>query len=697
MKPKAIHGKVKLLALCLVLGLLVPIFADEGMWLFNQPPAETLKKKYNFDLTKDWLERTQKASIRFNNGGSGSFVSPNGLVITNHHIGGDSLQKLSPKDKNYYRDGFFAANPDEELKCPDLELNVLEAIEDVTEIVQAAVKPNMSTGQAASARQAVISNLEKASKEKTGLRSNVISLYNGGLYHLYRFKQYTDIRLVFAPEAAIANFGGDTDNFEYPRFCLDVCFFRVYENGKPLASKYFFPWSTKGPEEGDLVFVSGNPGTTNRLETVAQLKHRRDIWLPYSLSRLRFLEALLLQFAAKSPEYSRLADKDLYPVANARKAYTGQYHGLLNPKIMAEKAADEAKLKALVAKDPGHQKKYGGAWKTVADAHQKLKKFEVEYNLLELGHGLYSRHFIFARHLVRLAEEQTKPNADRLPDYRETNLDSLKQQLFSPAPISPELEQAKLAGTLAFMAEHLGGEHPLVKKILAGKSPADRAAELTQGTKLGSDAFRKELAQGGLEAIKQSNDPMIQLALLIDGDSRALRKKYLEEVQEPLQQAYALLAKARFELYGSSIPPDATFTPRLAFGVVKGYEVDGEKLPFFTTFAGAFTRAKLQQNRDPFHLPQSWHKAKDKLDLKTPFNFVSTSDTIGGNSGSPVLNRKGELVGINFDRNRHGLVRNFVYTDYQARHISVHGLGVLEALRTIYQADRLVKELVPEK
>jgi hypothetical protein len=429
--------------------------ADEGMWLLNNLPKELLKKKYDFTVTKDWLERVQKASIRFSNG-TGSFVSADGLVVTNHHIGAGALQKLSTKTKNFYRDGFHAPTGADELKCPGMELNILESIEDVTEQVQAAVKQGTSAAQAA-ARQAAISKIEKESKDKTGLRSNVIPLYNGGLYHLYRFKQYTDVRLVFAPEAAIANFGGDTDNFEFPRYCLDVCFFRVYEKGKPLNTKHYFPWSTKGPAEGDLVFVSGNPGSTNRLDTLAHLKHRRDYTLPYMLGRLRHLEALLQQFAALSPQHSKWADQDLYGIANARKALTGQYLGLLSPAIIAQKAKHEDTLKDLVQADPARQKKFGHAWDMIEKAQKKLAKFEVEYYLIAQANGLFSQHFTIARHLVRLAEEKTKPNEKRLPEYRDSNLDSLKLQLFSPAPIHAELEQAKLAGSLAFLAEHLGG------------------------------------------------------------------------------------------------------------------------------------------------------------------------------------------------------------------------------------------------
>jgi hypothetical protein len=667
--------------------------ADEGMWLLNNPPRELLKRKYQFDLTDAWLERVQKASVRFNSGGSGSFVSADGLVVTNHHIGADSLQKLSPKDKDYYRDGFYARIRTEELKCPDLELNVLQSIADVTPRVNAAVKSEMRPAQAAAARRAVMAEIEKESLEQTGLRSDVVTLYQGGLYHLYRYKKYTDVRLVMAPEHGIAAFGGDTDNFEYPRYNLDICFFRVYEQNRPIEVGHYLKWSDQGPAEGDLVFVSGHPGSTNRQDTVARLRHRRDRTLPYTLNRLRAEEALLLQFSEQSPEQARMARKDLARVANARKAIAGQYHGLLDPAIVARKEAEESELRARVAADPERQKAYGGAWESIARAEKVLADFEHEYTLLERGDAFDCDLFHIARHLLRLVTEKPKQNADRLREYRDSNLESLEFQLFSPAPIYPELERAKLVGGFAFLAEILGGEHPLTMKVLAGRSPAARAAELVAGTKLFDPAERRRLAAAGPQGLQESTDTMIVLARLVDAEARAVRKRFEDQVEEVERQAYAQIAQARFAIHGTGIPPDATFTLRLAFGVVRGIHADGAAIPYTTTFAGVFERAERQGNREPFVLPPRWRQGKDKLDLATPFNFVSTADTIGGNSGSPVLNRAGQLVGINFDRNRPGLVRNFVYTDEQARHIAVHSRGVLEALRKLYDAEGLVEEL----
>jgi hypothetical protein len=685
------------LAVVVLGGAAMTATSDEGMWLLNDPPRDHLKQKYNFDLTDEWLRRAMHGSVRLNNGGSGGFVSAEGLIVTNHHVAADALQKLSKPGTDLYGGGFYAPTREQELRCPDLELNVLQEITDVTAEVNAAVKPEMKPAEAFAARRAVMAKIEKESLDKTGLRSDVVTLYNGGLYHLYRYKKYTDVRLVFAPEKSIAGFGGDVDNFEYPRFDLDVAFFRAYENEQPAKSPHFFRWSETGPAAGDLVFVTGHPGTTNRLETLAKLKHRRDVTLPYVLGVLRTFEAALSQYGERGPEEHRQAAGNHHRVANSRKAFSGQLQGLLDPKILAQKEADEMVLVRPVIKvlspfspdDPFPSI----PWSRIAKAQKTLATFEKEYSLLETGHAFYSDLFTIARHCVRMADELPKASADRLREFRDSNLDSLRFQLFSPAPIYRDLERAKLTASLTLLAEHLGGDHPTVKLALAGKNPANRADELVGGTKLYDVGERKRLVDGGRSAVDSSTDPLIALAKAVDAEARRLRKRYEEEVEEPERQAYAEIAKLRFAAFGRSVAPDATFTLRLAFGTVQGYEVGGETLPFHTTFGGAFEKSARLGSKEPFDLPKRWLDGKSKLDLATPFNFVSTADTIGGNSGSPVLNRAGELVGINFDRNRHGLVRNFVYTDVQARHVAVHCRAVLEALRKLYGAGPLAKEL----
>ncbi len=678
-------------AVLVVGGSAMTAVSDEGMWLLNNPPKKQLKQKYDFDLTDEWLTRAMLASVRLNSGGSGGFVSPNGLLVTNHHVAADSAQKLSKTGFDLIGYGFYAPTHKDELKCPDLEINVLQEIVDVTKEVNTAVTSEMTSAQAFAARRAAMATIEKASLDKTGLRSDVVTLYNGGAYHLYRYKKYTDVRLVFSPEKAIASFGGDVDNFEFPRMNLDVAFFRAYENGEPAKTPHFFKWSETGPMFGDLVFVTGHPGTTQRLETLAKLKHRRDVTLPYTLYRLRTLEAALTQFSEQSPEKRRQAATDLHRAANSRKAFSGQLQGLLDPKILEKKHESEQNLKLMSFSNPNLRPLE--PWGTIEGIQDNLASFEKPYSLLEIGHAFSSELFTLARHCVRMADELPKKSPDRLREYRDSNLESLKFQLYSPAPLYPDLERTKLTASLTFLAEVLGGEHPTVKLVLAGKNPATRADEHMGVTKLFDPAERKRLVEGGKEAIETSKDPMIMLAKAVDSESRKLRTRYETEIEEPERQAYATLANMLFKTYGDTVAPDATFTLRLAYGVVKGYEVGGEKLPFHTTFGEAFEKSVALDGKEPFDLPKRWLDGKGKLDLSTPFNFVSTADTIGGNSGSPVLNRNGELVGINFDRNRHGLVRNFVYTDIQARHIAVHSRAVLEALRKLYPAESLVKEL----
>jgi hypothetical protein len=676
--------------------------SDEGMWLFNQPPTKLLKERHNFDANREWLEHLQKSSVRFNTGGSGSFVSGDGLVMTNHHIGADQLQKMSSQEKDYLKDGYYAKSPAEEVKCPDLELNVLMEIEDVTDRVNAAVKPSMDAVAAQKARKAVMNTIEKESTDKTGLRSDVVTLFQGGMYHLYRFKKYTDVRLVFAPEKTIAFFGGDPDNFEYPRYDLDICFFRVYEDGKAVKPQHFLKWSEAGCKDGDLTFVSGHPGRTDRLNTVKHLQFLRDTAYPLLLDYLRRKEVLLKTFGDRSKENMRRAEETLFSVQNSRKARLGGLAGLQDPALMKKKEAEEKALRAAVEKDPKLQKEFGDAWDQVERTIDVLTGDEddgiyVDFMLLERGRAFQSELFDFARTLVRLADETTKPNAERLREFGDARLESLKIKLFSDAPIYDDLETVELADSLSYYMEMIGADNDLLQKVLDGKSPQSRASELIRGTKLKDVSVRKKLADGGKAAIEACNDPMIQLAKLVDEKAREVRKKFDTEVDEVQQQAYAKIAKAIFAAKGGDTYPDATFTLRLAFGLVKGYEEDGKAIPALTRMGGAYQHAADHDNKDPFELPKRWMERKDKLNPETPFNFVSTADIIGGNSGSPVVNRKGELVGIIFDGNIQSLVLDFVYTDEVARAVSVHSASIIEALRKIYEADKLADELTGKK
>jgi hypothetical protein len=674
-------------------GITMIVKGDEGMWLFNSPPEKILKERYNFTASPEWLKHVQFSSVRFNAGGSASFVSSDGLVMTNHHVGADALQKFGSAEHDYLKNGFYAKTRDEELKCADQELNVLVGIEDVTARVNAAVPPGADMVAAEKARRAVMNTIEKESTDKTGLRSDVITLYNGGEYHLYKYKKYTDVRLVFAPEQDIAFFGGDPDNFEYPRFDLDICFFRVYENGKPAKIDDYLKWSAAGPKDNELVFVSGNPGKTDRLDTASHLEFIRDQSMPFLLAKLMRREVLLSVYSQRSAENARRAKEDLFAVQNYRKARLGMLAGLQDPAVMNPHKAAEQTLRQAVKKDPQLEKSCGDAWNMVAESLKVWEPVYKNYDLLEKGSAFDCRLFKIARTLLRLAEESAKPNADRLREFRESNLESLKLQLFADTPTYKDLETLQLADSLSFFIETAGYDNKLAKEALAGMSPVERAAALVQGTKLEDAAVRKKLADGGQKAIEVSDDPMIRLARLVDAPSRDVRKIYEQQVEEPQRQAYGKIAKARFALYGKNIYTDATFTLRLSFGVVKDYNQAGKNIPPWTTIGGAYQRAAEHDNQPPFNLPNRWVERKAKLDLDTPFNFICTNDIIGGNSGSPVVNAKAELVGIIFDGNLESLVWDYVYNDVQGRSLAVHSSAIVEALRKIYDAKPLADEL----
>lgn len=669
--------------------------SDEGMWLFNDPPRKILKDRYGFEPSDAWLEHIQKSSVRFNSGGSGSFVSEDGLVMSNHHVGADAIQKLSTQEKNYLHDGFLARTREEELRCLDLELNVLTSIEDVTDRVKSSVTDEMNADEAFAARRAVMAEIEKESLDKTGLRSDVITLFQGGKYHLYRFKKYTDVRLVWAPEQQIAFFGGDPDNFEYPRYCLDACFFRVYEDGKPAKIEHYLKWNDKGPAENELIFVSGHPGATSRLLTMDELEYRRDFQFPNTMELLNRMEVALSVYSSESQENARRAKDLLFGVQNSRKARAGGLAGLLDPQLMDKKRAEEEQLKTALKASGKHQAALQ-AYEKIASAQKIIRDNALRYNFLEGGRAFHSTYFDIARTLVRAAEERGKPNGERLREFRESARESLELQLFSEEPLYDDFEQVKLADSLTYFATKIGVNDPTVKSVLAGKSPRDRAAELINGTKVKSAEARKQLYKEGVDFFRKSDDPMVKLVLLVDQEARALRKT-IEAQDEIKRQAYGQIAAAKFEVQGANTYPDATFTLRLAFGQAKGYEEDGKQIPYQTVFAGLYERAKEHNNQPPFDLPPKWVEKKDNLDLNTPFNFVTNADIIGGNSGSPTINRKGEVIGLIFDGNPYSLVLDFAYTDHKARALSVHTRAITEALRKVYDAPHLLAELLGEQ
>ncbi len=667
--------------------------ADEGMWLFNAPPIQQLKAKYGFEPDAAWLDHLQKASVRFNSGGSGSFVSADGLVITNHHVGADALQKFSDEQHNYLRDGFSAPTHAEEKPCTDLELNVLMSIEDVTARVNAAISPDLSAAQALAARRAVIAGIEKESMEKTGLRADVVTLYQGGAYHLYRFKRYTDVRLVFAPEQAIAFYGGDPDNFEYPRYDLDICIFRAYEDGKPAQPEHYLKWSANGAAEHELVFVSGHPGSTSRQLAMSVLTDVRDRGLPRALARLYRRETLVHAYGERSFENARRAREEYFGIQNSRKALDGRLAGLLDPELFGRLAEHEANLRERIkAKGlPGVEDAYG----LIAKAQTVIAGNAPFYDFLEgrrAPAAFNATLFDIARGLTRAVDERAKPNGERLPAYRDSSLPSLELALFSDQAIYGDLEQLTLADSLTEFAGQFGADNALVKQVLAGQSPRERAASLIKGTKLKDAALRRHLYAGDAAALKAQADPLLDLARLVEEPARAARKTY--EVQDEVQQqAYAQIAKARFALDGTSTYPDATFTLRLSYGTIEGYEEDGKPVPAFTDLAGLYQRSATHDDQEPFQLPKRWVDSKSSLKGGTPFNFVSTADIIGGNSGSPTVNKAGEFVGIIFDGDIQSLPLDYGYTDKQARAVSVDSRAILEALDRVYHVEGLVREL----
>jgi hypothetical protein len=685
--------------------------ADEGMWLYNAFPSARVKARYKFTVTQPFLDHLRRSSVRI--GASASFVSPDGLVFTNHHVGAGCVHNLSTATHDYVKDGFYSPTRDQEPPCPGIEVQNLLAIRDITRDVQQAANPNMTDAEAGSAQRTAMSRLEsQCSDPAKNIRCETVTLYSGGLYHLYTYKIYSDVRLVMAPEFEAAFFGGDPDNFTYPRYDLDITFFRVYENGKPAHVDDYLPFTTAGVKEGDLIFISGHPGSTARLLTISQLAYLREFLYPTRIKQLKQTIDTLLAFSAESAENARAAERVLFGAQNSYKALTGYSTGLNDPATMARKQSDEDKLHKDVAANP-KLKDSANAWDEVATAMQWQRE-NFKRLTWQSDSALPGNFANYARTLVRLATELPKPSDQRLREYQDQNIPTIEHTLKSTAPLSRPLEIRQLTLALANLQENLsangnspatgnaasGADADFVKQLLAGKTPAARATELINGTHLDDPAFRNELYKGGKVAIDAAADPMIVLLKQIDPTTRATRKDAEDHVDSVVRKNGALIAKARFELYGTTQAPDATGTLRLSYGTIKGYVENGKKIPSYTTFAGAFEHEAAHGAKPPYQLPASYHRAKDKLDpnkldLNTVLDVVNTGDSIGGNSGSPVINTKGEIVGIHFDGNIQSLPWNFQYDDQLGRKIFTDSRAVIEALRKIYNAPALADELIP--
>jgi len=671
---------ILLLTLSFLINVL-PAFGDEGMWTFDNLPLKQWKERYNFEPTQEWIDHVRLASVRLE-GGSGSFVSPDGLLITNQHVAGGQLAKLSSKERDLVKNGFYAPTEAEELKTPDLEANVLISFENVTDRVQAA----------ADNRRNAIARIEKESFDKTGLKSEVISFYSGGEYWLYRFKKYTDVRLVFAPEEAIAAFGGDYDNFTFPRHDLDITILRAYENGQPAKTPHYFKWSETGPKDGEFVIASGNPGSTARLLTVAQLRYQREVGNPLQKKVWTLRRDILESYAKRGDEQRRQAAGGIRSFNNSLKRLAGQQEGLLNPRMFARKEDEEKALKSELAKKPELEKLYAPAWTQIEKAYAGLPKMA---NRLAFSTLAPSRLATIAQQLVRYGEEIKKPNETRYPEFTDARLESFKANLLSPAPIYTELEEAALTAWLEEAVKTLGANDPFVKAALGDAAPSEVVKRAVNETKLKDVAERKALLDGDADALAKSTDPMIALARRVEPVARELRDWNEEQIVKVEATEGEKIAKARFAAYGRTIAPDANFNLRATYGRVKGYEEDTTLVPFKTTLFGLYDRAEGFGETPPFSLPARWREGRAKLDLATPINFVYTADTIGGMSGSPVINRNAEFVGINFDSNLQKLSNRYWYIEEEegARAVAVHSAGILEALRKLYDADALVREL----
>jgi hypothetical protein len=665
--------------------------AAEGMWTLDNPPTARMRQEIGFAPDAAWLGKAMRASARLAGGCSGSFVSPQGLVLTNHHCVAECVEQLSSAGKDYMKNGFLARSRGEELTCPAMEVNRLEAITDVTAQVRAATsgRDGEAFTRAFNAIKATLT-ADCAGKDSKTQRCDLVDLYHGGQYKLYRYHRFQDVRLAFAPEQAIAFFGGDPDNFNFPRFDLDMGLLRVYENGEPARVKDFFPFHAQGPAAGEAVFVTGHPGTTQRTLTVAQLERLRADRLPDSLMQLAEYRGRLAQYRTQGEEQARTANAELFYIENDFKVLKGQLEALNEPELLAAKRADEARLRAFVARQPA-LRDTAGAWDAIAGALRNYRSFRALHGQLERGEAFNSQLFGIARTLVRGIAERQLPNADRLPEFADANLPAVQAQLMSPAPVYPAFEKFKLAFSLEKMREQLGADAALVHQVLGKESPEQVAARLVDGSRLADVAVRQALWDGGMDALRKSEDPFIQLALAQDAPARDLRKRYEREVESVIQKHSERIAQARFAMTGSSVYPDATFTLRLSYGRVEGWKEGDAQVPPFTTMGGTFQRAT---GADPFALPASWLAARDKLDLAKPFNLVSTNDIIGGNSGSPMLNARGELVGLVFDGNIHSIGGAYWFEKARNRTVAVHAGAIAEAMDKVYGARTLLDELL---
>jgi hypothetical protein len=658
------------------------------MWTFDAPPLEYWRKTYGFAPDQKWLDHVRLSAVRLPNC-SASFVSSRGLVMTNHHCGRECTASASTPDSNYIQTGFAARTIADEKKCAGLYVDQLQSIQNVTDRVRAAITGRTPAEQAAQ-RTAVISQIQTECNQQTQLNCQVVSLYNGGIYSVYRYRRFNDIRLVMAPEADIAFFGGDPDNFTYPRYDLDLTLLRVYENGQPYAPTDYLRWSAAGAGENELVFVVGNPGSTGRLNTIAQMEYLRDVGYPGSLAAYKRALAIYAELARTDTSAARRYQNDVFGVANSQKAVTGYRAGLLDTASMAKKRAFEQEFRARIAADPRLQAQYGSSFDEIARAQREIATFSPELRYRGFGGG--STLLQLAAGLIRVASESGKPDSARLAQYRGAGLTNIRNQLTQPLPIDTAYERLAIAAQLRAAQSDLKANDPFLRAALNGRTPEAVAADLVRNTRVGDVAFRQSLLQGGTAAVNSSTDPLIVWARGVDPLAREVTAR-ATALTAIITANSEKIGQALFAAYGTALPPDATFTLRISDGVVKSFPSNGTIAPYKTTFYGLYERSAAFDDKDPFKLPQRWVQRKGSLDLTTPYNFVSTNDIIGGNSGSPVVNKNAEVVGLVFDSNIEGISNRFIFSSEIGRTVSVHSAGIVEALRKMYDGSRIADEL----
>ena len=677
--------------LALLITMSAPVNAEEGMWTFDNLPLKALKEKYGFKPDKAWIDHLRLASVRFNNGGSGSFITGTGLVMTNHHVAVEQLQKMSREGKDYLKEGFAAKTPADEIPCVDLELNVLTSMKDVTGVVEAAVK-GKSEKEAQKARETVIGRLEKENSRGKDVTAQVVSLYKGGEYWLYVYRKYRDVRLVTAPPEELANFGGDYDNFTYPRYSLDFTIFRVYQDDKPLKSKYYLPITTDPVKDGQLIVVSGHPGATSRFVTFHRVEYDRMVNALH-INMMDEIREQLDKYSMRGEEQARQARASLRHLNNSLKAYRGMQKSLEDPTILEKMRRRDEDLQEKVKKDPKLAKQTGDAWEEIETTFADLKADRKKLIYRRLGVSGIGRLPAMAQQVVFYGIESQKPEDKRLAEWHKEAIERWKFLFLSKVPIHKELEEAMLAWELETARQHLGADDPYVKVLLGGMEPADRAKSLVESTQLDDSKYRKNLVDGGIKAIKASNDPLIKLALKLEPMRREMKLMSRDKYRSRLAGARERIARARFQVYGKELYPDATFTLRMTYGTVGGYPYNGTIAPYKTTFYGLLDRYYSFDKKAPWTLPESFVNKMNKLQLSTCMNFVADVDTTGGNSGSPAVDRKLRMVGVLFDGNIEGLAGEYVFQDDLNRSVCVSAQAIMELLEKVYSGGYYLDEI----